>query len=70
MHNARTSCSEVISVDKYLFETNLMGDFLVSLISSLKAKRYLEPFQISMTEPFWEKSERFLAAIFLKRLPL
>ena len=41
MHNAGASCSKVISVDKYLFETNLMGDFLVSSTIPLQTKRYL-----------------------------
>ena len=41
MHNARASCSIVVSVDKYLFETNLMGDFLVSSRSPLQTKGYL-----------------------------
>ena len=52
MHNARPSCNKVISLDKNLFETNLMGDFLVSSLSSLQTKGYLGPFQISMTQPF------------------
>ena len=52
MHNARPSCYKVISVDKKLFDKNLMGDFLVSSISSLQTKGYLGPFQRSMTQPF------------------
>ena len=55
MYNASPSCSKVISVDKYLFERHLIGDFLVRSISSLQTEGYLAPFQISMTELFWEK---------------
>ena len=55
MHNAGPSCNKVISVDKYLFETTLMRGFPVSSISSLQTKENLGPFQISMTQPFWEK---------------
>ena len=68
MHNARPSCIKVVSADKHLFEINLMKDFAVSSVSSLQTKGHLGPYQISMTEPLWEKSERFLTAIFLKKL--
>ena len=52
MHNASPSCSKVISVDKYLFDTNLMRDFLVRSITSLQTEGYLGRFQISMMELF------------------
>ena len=57
-------------VDKCLFEINLMKDFVVSSVSSLQTKGYLGPYQMSVTESFLEKNERFLTAIFLKKLPL
>ena len=56
MDNSRPSCSKVISVDKYFFEINLIGDFSVSSIRSLQTKGFLGPFQVSMTKTFWEKS--------------
>ena len=57
MHNTSPSCSKVkvISADKYLFETNLMGHFLVSSISSLQTEGYLRPFEISLTGGFFGK---------------
>ena len=55
MHDARPSCSKVISADKCLFEINLMKDFVFSSVSSLQTKGYLGPYQISVTESFWEK---------------
>ena len=57
-------------VDKCLFEINLMKAFVVSSVSSLQTKGYLGPYQMSVTESFLEKNERFLTAIFLKKLPL
>ena len=55
MHNTSSSYSKVISVDKYLFETkNLMGDFLVSLVSSLQTEGYLGPIQIALAGLFWK----------------
>ena len=38
MHITSPSYSKVISVDKCLLETNLVGEFLVSLISSLQTE--------------------------------
>ena len=55
MHNTSPSCSKVISTDKYLFETNLMRDFLVSSVSSLQTEGYLGPFEISLTGLLLEK---------------
>ena len=70
MHNTSTSCSKVISVDKYLFETNLMVDVLVILISSLQREGNLGPIQIFLTRVFWKKSNGFKPlTIFLKTPP-
>ena len=56
MHDTSPSCSKVISADKYSFETNLMGDFLDSFISSQQTEGYLGPFEISLTGLFLEKN--------------
>ena len=58
MHITSPSYSKVISVDKYLFETNLVGEFLISLISSLQTL-YLGPIQIFLTGFFWKKANGF-----------
>ena len=59
MHNVSPSCSKAISVDKYFFETNLMREFFARSISYLETEGYLESFQMSMTELFWEKTNYF-----------
>ena len=56
MHFGSPSSSKILSVDKNLFETNLMGAFLVKSISSHQAEGYLGPFRISTTGLFWENS--------------
>ena len=56
MHNTSPSCSKVISTDKYLVETNLLGDFIVSSVSSIQTEEYLGPFEISLTGLSWKKS--------------
>ena len=42
MHFASPPSSKILSVDKNLFETNLMGAFLVKSISSHQTEGYLE----------------------------
>ena len=55
MHNTSPSCSKVNAADKYLLEINLMGDFLVSSMSSLQTEGYLRPFEMSLTGFFFGK---------------